>query len=55
MESKELLNRITDLMEEYGVIYITYKNGNPPQLWAWSGNPEDETSEPLFRLDSDAR
>lgn len=32
------------------VDFIAFDNSEPPQLWAWAGEPDDETSEALFRL-----
>lgn len=34
------------------VDFIDLDNNDPPQLWAWAGEPGDETSEALFRLPS---
>lgn len=35
------------------VDFIELDNSDPPQLWAWAGEPGDESSEPLFRLPSE--
>lgn len=35
------------------VDFIDLDNNDPPQLWAWAGEPGDESSEPLFRLPSE--
>lgn len=32
------------------VDFVAWDNSDPPQLWAWSGEYGDESSEPLFRL-----
>lgn len=34
------------------VDFIDLDNNDPPQLWAWAGEPGDESAEPLFRLPS---
>jgi hypothetical protein len=51
-EAAEEIERLEGLIrwrDDHG-FFLAYDNSDPPQLWVWRGEPEDETAEPWQRV-----